>query len=69
MIGGCFGDKKNAENLVSQLQELGFDAKILDLNKGLHRVSVAEYSKRKAAKKAKELLELNQEIDSWILKK
>lgn len=69
LIGGCFGSQENAENLVSQLKNLGYDSKILDKNKGLFRVSVGKYSKRKAAKKAKVLLKSNQDISSWVLKK
>lgn len=38
-IVGCFGDKTNAENLVSKLKAEGMDAGIVDFNNGLHRVS------------------------------
>jgi nucleoid DNA-binding protein len=68
LIGGCFGDKENADNLVLELKELGYDSKIIDKNKGLYRVSVSEYSKRKSAKKAKEILKSDQQISTWVLK-
>lgn len=38
-IVGCFGDKGNAENLVSKLRSSGLDARIVDVQNGLHRVS------------------------------
>ena len=69
LIGGCFSKKENAELLVSQMQELGYSAKILDKNKNLYRVSIGQYSKRKIAKLAKEKLKKELKISSWILKK
>lgn len=38
-IVGCFSVEKNAVNLVSKLKAEGFDAKIVDVHNGLHRVS------------------------------
>lgn len=38
-IVGCFGDKANADNLVSTLKSQGLNAFILDVQGGLHRVS------------------------------
>lgn len=38
-IVGCFGSKTNADNLVSTLKAEGFNAFILDVKGGLHRVS------------------------------
>lgn len=69
LIGGCFGSEQNATNLVSQLTELGYTAKILDKNKGLFRVSIGQFTKRKTAKKQKEKLKSDYDIGSWILKK
>jgi nucleoid DNA-binding protein len=69
LIGGCFGSKENAENLVNQMNNLGYSARILDKNKGLFRVSIGDFTKRKSAKKAKEKLKSEHETSSWILKK
>lgn len=69
LIGGCFGSKENAESLVNQMNNIGYSAKILDKNKGLFRVSIGSFPKRKAAKQAKEKLKSEQKISSWILKK
>ncbi|GAB5416986.1 MAG: hypothetical protein Crog4KO_18530 [Crocinitomicaceae bacterium] len=38
-VVGCFGDKENADNLVAKLRANGLDAKIVDVQGGLHRVS------------------------------
>ena len=38
-IVGCFSDKTNATNMVLKLKNAGLDARILDLNNGLHRVT------------------------------
>jgi len=38
-IVGCFGDKTNATNMVLKLNNSGLDARILDVNNGLHRVT------------------------------
>ena len=69
IIGGCFSKESNAKQLVSQMKELGYSAKILDQNKGLFRVSISQFSKRKLAKNAKTKLKSEQELSSWILKK
>ncbi len=69
LIGGCFGNKTNASSFVKHLNELGYEAKIIDQNQNLYRVSVGNYSKRSTAKKAKERLLEEQEIKAWILKK
>lgn len=38
-VVGCFGSKDNANNLVAKLKSEGFDAHIVDIQNGLHRVS------------------------------
>jgi hypothetical protein len=68
LIAGCFGQEANANNLVADLQGKGFNAQILDVNKGLHRVSIAAFSSKDAA--SAQLSELSQQgISTWVLKK
>lgn len=68
LIAGCFGNKENAENLVISLKVKGFNAQILDINKGLHRVSIGSFSDKTLA--SKELSDLtSQGITTWVLKK
>ena len=38
-IVGCFGKESNANNLVDKLKAAGFDARIVDVKNGLHRVT------------------------------
>ena len=38
-IVGCFGNESNATNLVAKLKAQGFDAYVVDVHNGLHRVS------------------------------
>lgn len=70
IIGGCFGEKKNAESFVYRLKTRGYDGDILDLHKGLYRVKIESFSNYDEA-----LIELRSTRDSgtfpnaWLLKK
>lgn len=68
VIGGCFSKKKNAEKLIETMKNKGFDAFIVDKNKGLHRVSVVQLKNKKEAVKQKAILK-DKGFASWILKK
>ena len=70
VIGGCFGKKSNADRLVENFIDKGYEgAMIIDQNKGLHRVSFGKYSSRKEAKKAKKEIKENEGLSAWVLKK
>ena len=69
VIGGCFGKKSNADKLVKEFIDKGYEAMIVDQNKGLHRVSFGKYSSRKEAKKAKKEMKNTEGISAWVLKK
>ena len=67
-IAGCFKKKSNAKRLVKKLINHGFDAFIIDINNGLHRVTLGN------ASNSNQLKTLIQKADSlgyrtWILKK
>jgi nucleoid DNA-binding protein len=68
LISGCFGQKENAENHIQALRELGFDAYLVDVQNGLHRVAALgvehENELSAASNKLKE-----REINFWTLKK
>ena len=69
VIGGCFGKKSNADRLVENFIDKGYEgAMIIDQNKGLHRVSFGKYSSRKEAKKAKKEIKENEGLSAWVLK-
>jgi len=67
-IVGCFGELSNAQALINNLTKQGFNAHVVDQQKGLHRVSlgsahtnqVLDQLKQAAAAKA---------VSGWILKK
>jgi len=69
VIGGCFSKKENALNFVSELKTQGFDAQLVDVNNGLHRVSLGKYTSRKDAKSLKTQISSEGEYSTWILKK
>jgi len=70
IIGGCFGEKKNADTFVHKLQARGYNSNILDLNKGLYRVKIESFGNYEEA-----LNELRTTRDNgtfpnaWLLKK
>ena len=68
LIAGCFSSLENAENLVTDLKNKGYAARILDVNKGLHRVTIASFENQSAA--ATEMNTFSsQGISTWVLKK
>jgi cell division protein FtsN len=68
LISGCFSEKQNAETFVKELKSKGYNAHIVDKNKGLYRVSAQSFSSKSEAKSFKHKLS-NDGYSSWILKK
>ena len=68
LIVGCFGEKSNAENLVSVLNEKGLQAQIIDVHNGLHRVSAQQGGSKNELFEARETLK-NMGYSSWFLKR
>jgi cell division septation protein DedD len=66
-IVGCFGNKANADNLVSKLKSEGMDAFILDVKGGLHRVSAGAALSNESIKEIK-VKSQSLGFDGWILK-
>ena len=68
LIVGCFSTEKNAMKLIKELKGKGFDAYIVDVVNGLHRVSAANSNSDSILKaKNQQLVPLH--IDGWILRK
>ena len=70
IIAGAFQEIKNAENKLKELQELGYDAKILGKNKfGLTQVTFTSFNSKEEARKS--LLEIKKTVseDAWLLVK
>lgn len=68
LIAGCFAQKDNALDLISQLNQKGCNAFILDINNGLHRVSVEQAPDRKSILSKRKTLK-GQGVSTWVLKK
>lgn len=66
LIVGCFSTKKNANQLISELKQKGFNAYILDVKNGLHRVSACRSNSDSVLNEAKEKLS-PLKISGWIL--
>jgi len=66
-IVGCFGDKENAINLIAHLKSNGLDARIVDVNNGLHRVTAGSAISVEALQEIKNQTE-TLGLTGWILK-
>ena len=70
IIAGAFQEVKNAENKLAELQELGYDAKILGINKyGLTQVTFSSFNSKKEARKNLDLIKETISKDAWLLVK
>lgn len=68
LIANCFGNEQNAINFVKFLQSNGFEASILDVKNGLHRVSAGKSNSIESLEKIQEkATQLNLE-GTWIYK-
>ena len=67
LIVGCFGNQDNAHNLVSKLKSAGFDAKIVDVHGGLHRVSAGSSVSNEGMTQLRSQASV-QGFEGWILK-
>lgn len=68
LIVGCFSTAQNANRLVAELKKKGFDAYIVDVVNGLHRVSASNSSSDSVLANIQSRLE-PMNISTWILKK
>lgn len=70
IIGGCFGEKENAEKFVNRLKRRGYDGNILDLHKGLYRVKIESFSNyEQALNELKSTRDNGTFPNAWLLKK
>jgi hypothetical protein len=67
LVVGCFSTELNAKKLITQLKQKGFNAYIVDVKNGLHRVSACKSSSDSVLLSAKEKLSPLQ-ISGWILR-
>jgi len=70
IIGGAFESLSNAEKLVENLKNQGFDSEIVGLNKyGLYRVSYSKFSDRTEASKQLKVIKKDKNPSAWIFAK
>ena len=67
VMGGCFTQLSNAEKLVAELQEKGFEARLLGTYKNLHAVSFGSFSQREDAISLLDQVRNNDNPDAWLL--
>lgn len=68
IIAGCFSYLSNAKNLVSTLQNKGFEARLIgQTKKGLYRVSYSSYKTRKQALLGLARIKMDENKSSWLL--
>lgn len=66
-IVGCFGNKTNADNLVESLKSQGFNARVVDIHNGLHRVSAGQALSLEALAEIRTKAE-SKGFKGWVLK-
>jgi len=68
IIAGAFRVEENAEKKINQLQEKGFSARMIGVNKyGLHQVAFSSYEDRIEALKNLRTIKKTQNQDAWLL--
>jgi hypothetical protein len=70
VVAGAFRVEDNCEQIISQLKELGFNARTIGVNKyGLHEVVYGSYETGEEALKVLRDVRINQNEDAWLLVK
>jgi len=69
VIGGCFSNEFNAASYVSKLKNTGYDAFILDIKNGLHRVSLGAAQSRAKALRLLSKVRNTENPGAWLLTK
>ncbi|MDQ3190348.1 MAG: SPOR domain-containing protein [Bacteroidota bacterium] len=69
VIAGCFGVIENAEKMISKLKSNGYNAKIVDQNKGFYRVSYKGFNTKEEAIDLLVSLKSQENKSAWILTK
>lgn len=67
VVGGCFGELKNARGMVDDLRSRGYKAYIHDYHKGLYRVTFADFHRRDDALVALRKIKSEEMNAAWLL--
>ena len=66
VIAGAFGDPTNAENLLQNLKNDGFDAVLAGSSGDLELVAFGSYTSKKAARKALKEIKSKGYAQAWV---
>jgi predicted 3-demethylubiquinone-9 3-methyltransferase (glyoxalase superfamily) len=70
IVAGAFRVEENCDKIISQLKELGYNARKIGVNKfGLHEVVYASYEDRLEALQALRTIKATQNKEAWLLVK
>lgn len=70
IVAGAFRVEENCDKIISQLKELGYNARKIGVNKfGLHEVVYASYEDRLEALQALRSIKATQNKEAWLLVK
>ena len=70
IVAGAFRIESNCINKVKELQDLGFNARKIGMNKyGLHQVAYSSFSDRNEAINALRTIKKNNDANAWLLVK
>lgn len=69
VMGGCFSNKRNAENLVNKLINKGYDARLLGEFKNLHAVSFGSFASDSDARSLLSIVKVKENQAAWLLAK
>jgi cell division septation protein DedD len=67
VVIGSFGNELNANSLISKLNLKGINARKLDVENELFRVSAGKFSNKKNANRLQKAINKSHKISSWIL--
>ena len=68
IIAGCFSVRENAQDFVNRLRAKGYDAFVVDIHKGLYRVSSGAYSYEDEASEALKRYKSQEKSSAWLLR-
>jgi len=69
VVGGCFSEEGNALGLIQKLQAEGYEPRLIDKRRGLHRVAVGSYLTKRQALKALAAVRKEHTPSAWLLVK
>lgn len=69
IVGGCFGEKENADKYIQQMTTKGYKPSLIDFHKGLYRVALNSFSSHEAAVSALENTKSTVNKGAWLLSK